>query len=121
MFAKEWNEKMSTAFDIANKNIDKNSHYHKQYYDRKSRCVDISVGDRVLVKNLRPQGTTRAAKLASYWDPMPYIVLKKLDNAPVYVLERFGEGDGGKTRVLHRNHLKLVNPLHSVFFRYSCF
>ena len=115
VFAKEWNEKMSTAFNIANKNIDKNSQYHKQYYDRKSRCVDISVGDRVLVKNLRPQGTTRAAKLASYWDPIPYIVLKKLDNAPVYVLERFGEGDGGKTRVLHRNHLKLVNPLHPVF------
>ena len=80
-----------------------------------SRCVDTAVWDRVRVRNLRTQGTTRAAKLACYWDPMSYIILKKLDNAPVYALERFGEGDGGKTRVLRRNHLKLVNALHPIF------
>ena len=57
----------------------------------------------------------RAAWLASYWDPMWYIVLKKSEIALVYVLERFGEGDERKTRVLHRNHLKLVNPLDPVF------
>ena len=46
----------------------------------------MQVGDRVLVKNVRPQGTTMAGKLSSYWEPVVYEVVEKCGNLPVYII-----------------------------------
>ena len=34
---------------------------------------------------MRPEGTTRAAKLASYWEPTVFEIVEKLRGIPVYV------------------------------------
>ena len=112
-FVNQWNARMNSAFDLANQNIDKSANYNKNRLDRNARCEKIVVGDRVVIRNFRPEGTTRAAKLASYWDKTVYVVTKVLQDIPVFVLQKWGD-DSGKTRVLHRNHLKCVNNLYPV-------
>ena len=111
-FVKEWDSRMNKAYEIANQNIGKSAEYNKNKHDWKAKCVEISVGDRVLVKNVRPQGTTRAAKLASYWSPVVYEVVEKRQGVPVYVVREFETNK--KARVLHRNLLKKVNELAPV-------
>ena len=75
--------------------------------------MEIVSGDRVVVKNVRPEGTTRAAKLASYWHPKVYEVVEQLQGVPVFVLKEWN-ANSRKTRVLHRNLLKRVNDLAPV-------
>ena len=102
---------MEEAYDIANRNIGKSGSYNKQKYDQKHGAVEIVVGDRVLVKNVRPQGTTRAGKLASFWEPTIHEVIYRYEGLPVYVVREWGVGGNVKTRTLHRNLLKQVNEL----------
>ena len=61
----------------------------------------------MLVRNVRPEGTTRTGKLASYWNPVAYEVIEKLKNVPVFVVREWGTNK--KARVLHRNLLKRVS------------
>ena len=109
-FVKTYQNRMSEAFQLANRNIEKSQNYNKQKYDQKAHSVDLQVGDRVLVKNVRPQGTTMAGKLSSYWEPVVYEVVEKCDNLPVYII-RDHFSPNVKTKKLHRNLLKKVNEL----------
>ena len=111
-FVRTWNDRMNEAFKIANENIGKSSGYNKNKHDMKAKCVEIVSGARVVVRNVRPEGTTRKGKLASYWHPDVYEVIEKLQGIPVYVLREWGTKK--KTRVLHRNLLKKVNELAPV-------
>ena len=108
-FVRDWNSRMTQAYALANTNIGKASGYHKNKHDQNSKCVDIVVGDRVVLKNVRPQGTTRAGKLASFWKPELYEVVEKLRGIPVYAIREWGTQK--KARVYHRNLLKQVNDL----------
>ena len=112
-YVRVWNDRMNKAYDIANENIGKSGQYNKSKHDEKARCVDIVVGDRVVVKNVRPQGTTRTGKLASYWEPTVHEVVRQLKGVPVFVLREWGS-KRAKTRILHRNLLKQVNELFPI-------
>ena len=113
-FVREWNARMNEAYALANENIGKQANYNKTKHDNNNKCVEIVIGDRVLVRNVRPHDAkTRAAKLSSYWSPVVYEVLEKLKGVPVYVVREWGNTDGN-TRVLHRNLLKRVNELAPV-------
>ena len=111
-FVRTWNNRMNQAYELANKNIGKISGYNKNKHDARAHSVEIKCGDRVVVKNLRPKGTTRAGKLASYWEPTVYEVVEKLARIPVYRIVELGTKK--KPRTLHRNLLKRVNELVSV-------
>ena len=108
-FVRDWNGRMNQAYDIVQQNIGKSAGYNKNKYDEKAKCVDIVSGDRVLMRNVRPKGTTRSGKIASWWHPVVYEVVEKLPNIPVYVVKEWGTRK--KPRVLHRNLLKQVNDL----------
>ena len=112
-FVKQWNRRMTQAYDLANKNIGKSADYNKTKYDQKATASELSCGDRVLVRNVRPKGTTRSGKLASYWNPIVYVVVEKLKGIPVYVVKEWNSRNK-KTRTLHRNLLKQINELASV-------
>ena len=56
-YVKEWESSMNEAFDIARQHAEVSRNRNKRYYDKKVRCVDIGVGDRVLHRN-REQGGT---------------------------------------------------------------
>ena len=113
-YVRNWDTKMREAFEVANRNIGKSGNYNKAFYDRKRKQAgDLVIGDRVVVKNLRPKGTTRAGKLAGFWEPTIFEVLEKREGIPVYVVKEWGT-NGNKTRTLHRNLLKEVNELAPV-------
>ena len=104
---------MTQAYEIANKNIGKAAQYNKHKHDQRSGCksgVELSVGDRVVVKNVRHKGTTRAGKLASYWNPVIHEVTDRQGKLPVYVVREL-DAKGKKSKTLHRNLLKEVNEL----------
>ena len=108
-YARTWNKKMREAFELANNNIGKSGRYMKEFYDRKRKpCINVNIGDRVLVRNVRPKGTTRAGKLAGFWNPEVYEVVEQLEGVPVYVIREWGS-HSKKTRTLHRNLLKQIN------------
>lgn len=57
-------------------------------------------GDRVLVENLGLRGKH---KLKSRWNQLPYVVVNKYQDLPVYTVKP--ESGMGRTRVIHRDHL----------------
>ena len=112
-FARTWDKRMTQAYEIANKNIGKSGQYNKNKHDQRPSCkigAELSIGDRVVVRNVRHKGTTRAGKLASFWNPVIHEVTDRRGDLPVYVVRELN-AKGKKTKTLHRNLLKEVNEL----------
>ena len=62
------------AYQTATEHIQKDMERCKLYYDRKTHCMDIGVGDIVLVRQ-KVFGTTY--KIEDHWEVPVYIVLEK--------------------------------------------
>ena len=73
----------------------------KAEYDRHAKNSVFTPGEKVLAANKTPRGKS---KLRDRWEETPYVVLRKLDGVPVYVVRKIGSS---KTRTLHRNMLAL--------------
>ena len=100
-FVLRWKEQMQEAFHIANRRVRVGAHRGKRHYDKKAHAVELTEGDRVLVKNLTKR--EGPGKLRSYWEQTTHVVRRKLGDLPVYeVVPETGEG---RVRTLHRNML----------------
>ena len=84
-FVAEWHRSMKEAFEIAQTRIRKAAGYNKQYFDRKAKADDLSVGGRVLVQNVRARGG--AGKLQNHWESTNFQVVEKKDDLPVFKLK----------------------------------
>ena len=84
-FVAEWHRSIKEAFEIAQKRIRKAAGYNKQYFDRKAKADDLSVGGRVLVQNVRARGG--AGKLQNHWESTNFQVVEMKDNLPVFKLK----------------------------------
>ncbi|KAL2093139.1 hypothetical protein ACEWY4_010451 [Coilia grayii] len=91
---------LQNAYKLASEASQKSHERNKKLYDKRVRPQTLEEGDRVLIKNL---GLTGKHKLQDRWNSLPYIVLKKLPDLPVYRLKP-ERGIGG-IRTLHRDHL----------------
>ena len=113
-FVEDWQRSMKEAYELANKRIVKTAEYNKQYYDknRKVREVEIGVGDKVLVRNMREKGGT--GKLRSHWERNLFQVVEKRDDFPVYKVKNVNKAKD--VRVLHRNMLMKVEELPEEMF-----
>ena len=110
-FVTTYKKRMDEAFQLANDNIDKAQSYNKQHYDKKAvGTVALEIGDRVLAKNFRPEGTTMTGKLAPYYEPTVYEVVQTFPPLPVFLIRPLFD-PSAKPRKLHRNYLKRVNEL----------
>ena len=106
-FVKEWEKSMMEAVEIARDNIKKSAEYNKKYFDKKAKAVDLEVGDRVLMRNVRERGGT--GKLRSYWEEAVFKVVKKREGLPVYEIQNIRKKKD--SRVIHRNMLMRCNDL----------
>ena len=61
-FVEEWQEAMGEAVQLARKNIGKSSEYNRNYYNKKAKAVEISVGDHMLMRNVQERGGTGKRK-----------------------------------------------------------
>ena len=105
-YVEDWKFSMSQAFDIAKKNIEKQGDRNKQYYDNRVHAVDITVGDKVLLRNHKEKGGT--GKLKNYWEDTVYSVLDMDSDIPVFTIT---PENGGKHKRVHRNNLLKCNLL----------
>ena len=74
----------------------------KLYYDCKAHCMDIVVGDIVLVRQ-KMFGTTY--KIEDRWEVPVYLVLEKHDDGMTYKVKRIDDDSGKSCKILHRNML----------------
>ena len=106
-FVKEWEQSMKEAVEIARQNIKKSAEYNKKNFDKKAKAVDLEIGDRVLMRNVRERGGT--GKLRSYWEEAVFKVVKKREGLPVYEIQNVRKSSD--VRVVHRNMLMRCNEL----------
>ena len=106
-FVKEWEKTMKEAVEIARQNIKKSAEYNKTNFDKKARAVELEIGDRVLMRNVRERGGT--GKLRSYWEHAVFKVMKKREGLPVYEIQNVRKSKD--VRVVHRNMLMCCNEL----------
>ena len=99
---KELRNAYQLAVDAASKNHERN----KKRYDTRVRNQTLEEGDRVLVRNL---GITGKHKLQDRWNSLPYVVIAKLPNLPVYRVKP--ERGTGVVKTLHRDHLLPIGYL----------
>lgn len=90
------------ASDVANKTHLKN----KTRYDQRIRNQSLEKGDRVLIRNVGLKGKH---KLQDRWKAVPYVIIEKLTNLPVYRVKP--EHGVGIIKTLHRDHLLPIGYL----------
>lgn len=93
-------EDLYQAYKLALETANKVNRRNKSNYDKRVGFQSLEVGDRVLLKNWGLKGKH---KLQTRWSPIPYIVVRKMPNLPVYQLKE--ESESGKTKTVHRDHI----------------
>jgi transposase InsO family protein len=106
-YVSEWHRSMKEAFEITQNNICKSQDYNKQHYDKRAKAVDLAVGDRVLVRNLRERGGN--GKLRNHWESAIFEVLEKKLDLPVFKVKNLKKPSD--VRTLHRNLLMKCDDL----------
>ncbi|KAG1955575.1 interleukin-1 receptor accessory protein-like 1-A [Pimephales promelas] len=91
---------LQEAYQLAEETSLKNHQRNKQHYDKRVKPQMLEKGDRVFIRNLAQTGKH---KLEDRWNSVPYIVVERLRNLPVYKLRL--ETGTGRVRTLHRDHL----------------
>lgn len=100
---------LEESYKIATENAEKIMGRNKVRFDKHVTASDLSVGDRVLVRNVRIRGKH---KLADRWEPDVYIIQKKAGTLPVYTVKP--ESKDRPIRTLHRDLLLPCGYLPSV-------
>ena len=93
-------ERMAATHEIVMKHTEKSKEKQKKYYDKKTKAVQFSIGDRVLVKRLAFDGKH---KLADKFEPETYIVIAQ--NRPDIPVFRVKSETSDREKTIHRNHL----------------
>lgn len=98
-------EDMREAIRIAQGNTTGAQRRQAREYNKKSKGIDLEVGDRVLLVNKKEKGKR---KLADVWDSVVHVVTWKDPTLHIYRVE---DPTTRKSKVVHRNFLLPVNFL----------
>lgn len=99
-------KELRNAYQLAADAASKNPEWNKKLYDARVRNQTLEKGERVLVRN---RGITGKHKLQDRWNSLPYIVIAKLPNLPVYRVKP--ERGTGIVKTIHRDHLLPIGYL----------
>ena len=105
-YVADMREELRKAYQLAADSADKNHERNKRLYDMRVRNQILRKGDCVLVHNL---GITGKHKLQDRLNSLPYVVLAKLHNLPVYRVKP--ERGTGSVKTVHRDHLLPIGYL----------
>nr|XP_055049769.1 uncharacterized protein LOC129435994 [Misgurnus anguillicaudatus] len=100
-YVKDLKECLRESYEIAMKTAAKVADRNKRRFDKHVVVSTLEVGDKVLVRNVKLRGKN---KLADKWEPDVYVVLRKVEDIPVYTVQP--EGRNGPVRTLHRDLLR---------------
>lgn len=103
-------QKLSFAYKLARRNLDKAADRNKQSYDSHANAFPLVPGETVWVRDRNRKGQ---GKLHPGWDPEPHIVLGQVgDTGVVY---RIRPEKGGNEKTMHRNSLKpCIGPMECI-------
>ncbi len=105
-YIKDLQERMAKTHEIIQKHTDRSKKKQKDHYDKRTKHVHISVGDRVLVKKLAFDGKH---KIADRFETDVYIVQSQpRPDIPVFKVK---SEESDRVRTLHRNHLLQIDHL----------
>lgn len=96
----ELRKDLQSAFQLAAEAATKVHLRNKRSHDKVLRHQVLETGDSVLMENLGLRGKR---KLHSWWNPLPYVVVEKIPDIPVYWVKP--ESGMGKVQTIHRDHL----------------
>ena len=99
-FAKKLRKRLQWAYKVANEYIQKETMCHKEYYDKRMRCMKLDINDVVLVR-VKAFGNDR--KVADKWEEYLYWVVEQLPDRPVFKVQNLN--DMTKFHTLHCNML----------------
>ena len=91
---------LEESYRIASRNAAKTASRNKARFDKRVTESTLTIGDRVLVRNVRLRGKH---KLADKWEFDIYVVVNRTGDLPVYTVQP--EGKNGPRRTLHRDLL----------------
>ncbi|XP_037833479.1 uncharacterized protein LOC119617377 [Kryptolebias marmoratus] len=97
---------LKSAYELATKSATQVHVRNKKNYERALRNQTLVKGDRVLLKNLGLHGKH---KLQSRWNSLPYVIMEKLPDLPVYRVKP--ESGMGKLRTIHRDNVLPIGSL----------
>ncbi|KAI4883695.1 hypothetical protein NFI96_009130 [Prochilodus magdalenae] len=97
---------LQRAYQLATDAANKSHQRNKSRYDQRVRNQPLGKGDRVLIRNV---GLTGKHKLQDRWKSIPYVVVGRLPNLPVYRVRP--ENGYGVVKTLHRDHLLPIGYL----------
>ena len=97
---------LKNAYQLAVDAADQTHNRNKRRYDANVRNQVLEKGDRVLI---RATGLKGKHKLSDRWFSIPYVIIEKLSNIPVYRLKP--ESGRCIVKTLHRDHLLPIGCL----------
>ena len=109
-YADKWKEKMTEAYEIANRQSMQRKSKDVERHNAKRLTASILLpGDRALVRNMSERGGT--GKLRSFWEDKIHIVLETYGENPVLYRVQAENDPNGRARNLHRNMMQPCDEL----------
>lgn len=105
-YVSEMRRELKKAYELASDAANMSHLKNKTRYDRWVLNQSLEEGDRVLLRNV---GITGKHKLQDRWKSVPYVIVEKLPNIPVYRVKP--ERGAGVIKTLHRDHLLPIGYL----------
>lgn len=105
-YVQKLKENLQHAYHLASEAASKSHQKNKRAYDKRIRFQSLDIGDRVLLKNWGLKGKH---KLQTKWSPVPYVVVGRMPNLPVFKV-RQEDGRGG-LKTIHRDHILPIGEL----------
>ncbi|KAL6485589.1 hypothetical protein MHYP_G00049810 [Metynnis hypsauchen] len=105
-YVEDLKRELKSAYELATKSATQVHLRNKKNYERVLRSQVLAKGDRVLLKNLGLKGKH---KLQSRWNSLPYVIVEKLPDLPVYRVKP--ESGMGKLRTIHRDNILPIGSL----------
>ena len=106
-YVKKLQARLKWAFGKAKDFNQKEMYHHKQYYDRKVKCMALCPDDIVLV---RVKAFGNDWKVADKWEQSLYLVVEQMNDKPVCRIWPLDFTDDSRDKILHRN---MLFPLQS--------